>query len=794
MFSPDARVGPAPGLRGCEIWRCFRAGCSTDKRRPTVEIPWSLTIAAASSRDMVPNTENNLRKTWWMPLVCFGLAFALTKTDLLRMAEARTLDLRTKYRHYFQPPPDPRIAIALFDDKSQANIAPWPVDRVWHGQLNKFLTAEHAAVVAWDVIFDSQNKDGRGDADMSLESQRAIQAGTKIVVGAVPGRPPDDNQPQASDPTQRLSQIEGDVSLLEQQKIESVALLPFPAMRAASWWGAVNVPQDADGLVREIPLIARVGAHYYPSLSLQALMLYLKVPATEVRVKLDEAIYLPTPERMWRIPIDGKGHFLLNYRYDVVGEHRDFPTYSYIELLVTISGYRFEKRPDAPKPPDLAGKIVFIGGTVTGMADAGPTPLNRASPRVLLHANALNNMLTGDYIRRAPDTLVWSLAVLFAYAGIFGTAHRSVFHLIGGTVMGAAGYCVFAAVLWMSGNWWLPVMGPLLGFTGLRSLIISQRIREEQRLRQQIKSMFGTYVSPRLVERLIQAGEPPKLGGIEAEITAYFSDIQGFSSLSEKLPATRLVALMNEYLTACTDLIHAEGGTLDKYIGDGVVVMFGAPLPVPDHAFRACLAALQVQSRLGKLRAKWAKEGDQWPPSVAAMRTRIGLNSGLCIVGNMGSSTRFNYTMMGDDVNLAARLESGARIFGVYTLCSEATQLACLQQGGDRVVFRPLGRIVVKGRMADVGVSEVVALKEELADSTRECLDLFSQGLACYHARDWTGARGYFERSAALEPNRPGRDPGITSNPSLVFLVLVTKHSHQPTPPEWNGVYVMPDK
>ncbi|MSU51121.1 MAG: adenylate/guanylate cyclase domain-containing protein [Opitutus sp.] len=739
---------------------------------------------------MAPNVENNLRKTWWMPLVCFGLAFLLTKTDLLRLAEARTLDLRTKYRHYFQPPPDPRIVIALFDDYSEANVAPWPVDRAWHGQLNKFLAAEKAAVVTWDVIFDSRNK-GKGDEDMARETQRAIEAGTRIVVGAVPGRTIAMNQPAADDPTQRLTQIEGNPVSIERQPY---AMLPFPEMRAAGWWGGVDVPHDADGLIREIPLIAHVGAHYYPSLSLQTLMVYLQVPAAQVRVKFGEAIYLTTPNRAWRIPIDSRGHFLLNYRYDLVGQRPDFPTYSYVELLVKISNYRFEKIPGAPKPPDLAGKIVFIGGTATGKADAGPTPLNPSSPRVLVHANALNSMLTGDYIQRASDALVWGLALLFAYAGLVGMARRSVFHLIGGTVLGAVGYGVLAVLLWMYGSWWLPVMGPLLGFTGLRSLIIFQRMREDQRIRQKIKSMFGTYVSPRLVERLIQVGQPPQLGGIEAEITAYFSDIQDFSGLAEKLPATRLVALMNEYLTACTDLIHEEGGTLDKYVGDEVVVMFGAPLPVPDHAYRACVAALRVQSRLTELRAKWAKEGDQWPPSVAAMRTRIGLNTGLCVVGNMGSSTRFNYTMMGDDVNLAARLESAAKRLGVYTLCSEATQTACVQQGGDGVVFRPLGRIVDKGRSAAVAIAELVGRKEDLTDTARECLDHFAQGLACFHARDWDGARVSFERSAALELNAPGRDAGITGNPSLRYLAMVAEYSVQAPPADWDGIYVMPDK
>jgi adenylate cyclase len=705
------------------------------------------------------------------------------------LAEARTLDWRSKYRHYFQPPPDPRIAIALFDDYTEANVAPWPVDRAWHGKLNKFLAAENVAVVAWDVIFDSRYK-GQGDEDMALETQRAIAAGTKVVVGAVPGRQLPTNQPQPGDPTQRLTHIEGNPAQIDPK---TYAMLPFPEMRVAGYWGGVDVPPDADGFIREIPLIMRVGEAYYPSLSLQTMMVYLQVPAAQVRVKLGEAIYLPTPDRNWRIPIDARGYLLLNYRYDVVGLRPDFPTYSYVELLVKINNYRFEKTPGGPKPPDLAGKIVFIGGTVTGKADAGPTPLNRTSPRVLVHANALNSMLTGDYIRPAPDIWVWGLALLLAYAGILGLAHRSVFHLIGGTVLGAVGYCALAVLLWMYGSWWLPVVGPLLGFTGLRSLIISQRIREEQRIRQQIKSMFGNYVSPRLVERLIQVGRPPQLGGIEEEITAYFSDIQDFSVIAEKLPATRLVALMNEYLSACTDLIHAEGGTLDKYVGDEVVVMFGAPLPVPDHTFRACVAALRVQARLGEFRAKWAAEGEQWPPSVRAMRTRIGLNTGRCVIGNMGSTTRFNYTMMGDDVNLAARLESAAKRLGVYTLCSEATQTACVRQGGEHIVFRPLGRILVKGRSTPAAVAEVVGAKKDLSDTTHECLERFAQALACYQARDWAGARLGFERSAELEPNRPGRDAGITSNPSLFYLALVAEFSREAPPLEWESIYIIPD-
>ena len=739
---------------------------------------------------MAPTAGNTLRQTWWAPLLCYGLALWLARTEPVRLLEARTLDWRTRYRAIFQPPPDPRIVIALFEDGTDTHMAPWPVDRAWHGQLNKFLALEKAAIVAWDVILDAR-REGEGDRAMGRDTRQAISAGTGVVVGASTSHAIVEVEPGAEGPTQPLTHIEGDRRAIHG---EAYGLLPFPELRAAGWWGGVDAPRGPDGIIREIPLILRMGEKYYPTLALQALLVYRQVPAEAVRVKLGDAVIVPAKDRTWRIPIDHRGWFLLNYRYDQPAGRPDFPTHSYFELLLKINDYRVEKKSGALKPPDLAGKIVFVGQTVTGKADAGPTPRGAFSPLVLVHANLLNNLLADDYARRAPDWLVWGLAVLLGYGGIAGLAHRSVIILCGSTVLGVVGYAALATGLWVGGSWWLPAVGPVLGFAGLQFMVIGRRIREEQQAAREIKGMFGTYVSPQVVERLIKSGQPPQLGGHEAEITAFFSDIQGFSVFSETLPPARLVELMNEYLTACTDLVQAEGGTLDKYVGDAVVVMFGAPVALPDHAYRACVAALQVQLRLGELRAKWSGEGAKWPPAVAAMRSRIGLNTGRCVVGNMGSRTRFNYTMMGDDVNLAARLESGAKSWGAYTLCSEATKLACERHGGDRVVFRPLGRIVVKGRTQPVAIYEVVALLENLTADLRECLDLFGRGLARFQARDWTGARELLERSAGLEPNIPGRTPGVTGNPSLVYLDIVAEYSRQPPATDWDGVFLMPTK
>jgi adenylate cyclase len=260
------------------------------------------------------------------------------------------------------------------------------------------------------------------------------------------------------------------------------------------------------------------------------------------------------------------------------------------------------------------------------------------------------------------------------------------------------------------------------------------------------------------------------------------------------MPASQLVELMNEYLTACTDIVQEEKGTLDKYIGDAVVAIFGAPLPVPDHAYRACLATQRVQARIEELRQKWRSEGPKWPAVVHVLRARLGLNTGSAIIGNMGSRTRFSYTMMGDNVNLAARMESGAKSLGVYTMVTEATKLECEKHGGDHVVFRYLDRIVVKGRSQPVPVFEIVGLKETVQPQTLECLGLYAQGIERYLAQDWDGALALFARSAALEPNQPSKAQAIETNPSLIMTVRCQHMKQHPPGPKWDGVYVMKEK
>ena len=310
-------------------------------------------------------------------------------------------------------------------------------------------------------------------------------------------------------------------------------------------------------------------------------------------------------------------------------------------------------------------------------------------------------------------------------------------------------------------------------------------------VRRRIKGLFGAYVSPALVEQMVKSGKTPRNEPEEHEITAFFGSIHSYVALAEQLPLAQLPELMNAYFTASTEAIEESGGTLDKFIGDAVVAMFGAPVHLPNHALQACVAALKIQDQIAGLREKFRREEGKWPERALGLRVTIGLNSGRAIVGNMGTTTRFNYTMMGDEVNLAARMESGAKSWGVWTLCTDATKHACDQARAGHVVFRALGPIVVKGRTNTVELFEPVALSEGMTDELRECVSLFESGLARYIAQDWDGAEALFHRSAKLEPNQPGKSPGVKTNPSLIFSDLCGHLRADPPGPDWSGVYLM---
>jgi len=725
-------------------------------------------------------------RTVLIPVLISSLtAFGLSRLPVLESVENVAWDGLARLRAGLQPRnASDSIALIGIDEASLRDFGRWPWPRRLHGDFLLLAGLRRPSVSAWDILFTEPSADAEDDAHLL----RGVGgAGGVVVLGAMGADAGEGAAPGSPEATGsrlvRLARVEGDRTRV---LAAEAALLPAGPLAARAEIGFVDTPPGRDGTRRAVPLVVRIGDFIHPSLSLRALMAHWQAGADDVTVRLGDAVEVRGRLGSARIPVDEAGLYFVNFRYGV----EDLVTYGYSQALAQLTD-RYQKKPG--RVPQLTGRIVLVGQTAAGQTDLAPTPLAAQTPLVLVHANALENFLAGDYLRRVPPAWIWFGMALAGGLCVWRFGERGLREHAIAAVGVPVVFTLGAAFAWIEGSAMVPLTGPLLGFLGLQVQAIGRRVLSEQRAKERIKGMFGTYVSPAVVERMVQAREMPRLGGSAEEITAYFSDIQDFSTFSELLPPERLVELLNEYLSVCTDVIQDAGGTLDKYIGDAVVAMFGAPLALPGHAHHACLAALRSQARLAELRERWRAAG-AWPEAVNAMQSRIGLNTGVAVVGNMGSRVRFNYTMMGDSVNLAARMESGAKHWGVHVMCTEATRAASERHAPGRIVFRPLGRIVVKGRTEPVPIHEVFGEAGSLPADGAGCVAAFSRGLESYRARDFDGARREFEASAALEPKAPGRTLGVKNNPSLVFLGLVDRFSREAPPADWDGTHVMTEK
>ena len=724
-------------------------------------------------------------KYYMQPTVlCIGLAYALGATPWMQRLEYVPLDLITQFRVRYQKPADPRVVTVGIDDGSIEDNGRWPWDRTVHAKFSESISFGKPACVSWDILFPEKSKNEQDD---TVFQEAARKLNGRMVFSAFQS----DENPRQDTPiaasNQPIVRIEGD---LTQLPTAGFAMRPITKLQSVGFTAFADTPPSADGVRRHVPMLQNINGHVQPSLSLQTLMVYGNIEPSQVRVVLGEAIYLEGTSFLRKIPVDKAGRYLINYRYALEGAQDANNILGY--SLITEGYHRQYKKNDPQEGlPSVKDKILIVGQIATGLSDMGLTPYGAETPLVLVHANVLDNILNEDYAIYIANWKVLIVTFAVGLSGLILFGKKSLKRKAVFALGVPAIYLAIGFFCWTFWSIWLPLIWPLVGFGSLQVFMIVRQLINEQRAAQRIKGMFGTYVSPELVNRMINSGQSPELGGHQEEITAYFSDIQGFSGFSEKLSPAQLVVLMNEYLSACTNIIQEEGGTLDKYIGDAVVAMFGAPLPLPDHALRACVASQRIHIKLLELREIWKSHGNTWPQIVLEMQSRIGLNSGPVIVGNMGSTTRFNYTMMGDNVNLAARMESGAKSWGVYSMCTDSTKTACEEHGGDRVVFRALGRIVVKGRTTAVPIFEIVGLKESVSVKTRECLQIFEQGLAAHYQRNWTDALALFRKSQELEPNQPGVTAGVTSNPSLIYLEIVQRYQVSPPPADWDGEYVM---
>jgi adenylate cyclase len=741
----------------------------------------------------------------WLLLAPIPLAWCvLASVGSLGFLENKVVDWRFRYRGPIDAPV--KVVYVNVDSLSLDEIGGWPWSREYFSTVARTLIERGGAkAVGMDFLFSDDGVAESVDTKKLVEGNRALGsylAKTPAVVVAASYTASDfrdiNNRKKIREfPDVTRSDLPS-ASLLEPPELPSFNI--GSGMKYSP--PGVALIDTVDGGTRWVRLYAPSAARTYYTMAVELARIYYGIDRDDIKVEGDHMdLTRPDGSVAARIPLTNRQMVEINW----FSKWTDAARNPWVGMSVA---YEYCKLLDSEKPAErkIAGDffsqfkdtVVLIGPTDQLLLhDVSPTPLDEGDvPRVSVHGNLLKTIISGEYLRRIPETaayaLIFGLSMLVSILAL-ARVGRSAFTKVM-AVLSAVVYVAIAFQLFNTIHVIIPVVAPLGAAFSTCFVGLVWQIVEEQKQRARIQGMFGAYVSPALVDRMVNSGEEPTLGGIEENITAYFSDIQAFSSFSERLSPSRLVELMNEYLTACTDIVQAEGGTLDKYIGDAVVAIYGAPLALPDHPYRACVAALRVHRRVGELREKWKHEGDRWPEVVCKLQTRIGLNTGSAVVGNMGSDTRFDYTMMGDNVNIGARMETGAKIWGVYSMCTDATRLGCEKVDAARVVFRSLGRILVKGREQPVPIHELVALVEDVTDPIRECIALFEEGLAKYHARDWEAAIALFRRSEALEPNGPGRANGSGTNPSRVYIAIAESLRAAPPPPRWDGVYVMKDK
>ncbi|MFH1595516.1 MAG: CHASE2 domain-containing protein, partial [Pseudomonadota bacterium] len=528
---------------------------------------------------------------------------------------------------------------------------------------------------------------------------------------------------------------------------------------AAAGAGYFNMMPDVDGTVRWFPMTILYGADFFAPMSLVALAHYRDNPTSAItlsRVGV-ESIRLGNQE----VPVDRHGRMLINY----LGPPGIVPTYSAKALL------------EGSLPAEaLKDKIVLVGATAVGIYDLRVTPFSGVSPGVEVQATVLDNLLRSNFIRVPKFGLPLMLLILLGLGVLLGlllpqlsAAWAFVFTLLLIEGVTFSNYFLFSRL-----GIQLELFYPLMEIVGVYLGITMQRFLAEERERLRIRKAFESYVAPAVVQEMLKHPEALRLGGERRVITVLFTDIRGFTTMSEGLDPEALVKLLHDFLNPMSNIIIDQGGTIDKYMGDAIMALFGAPLEQPDHARQACRAALQMEDTLEELNRQWAKQGR--PP----LRIGVGVNSGPAAVGNMGSDRLFDYTAIGDNVNLASRLEGLTKYYGTNILISQATAEA-LENG---FILRDVDRVKVKGKAQASGIFEVMCEGEPDPELAR-FLTAYHQGLALYRQMRWPDSIAAFEKALEVQPD---------DAPSRRYLALARKHQETPPEPEWEAVTVMDEK
>jgi adenylate cyclase len=744
--------------------------------------------------------------------------------DFVNRLELSTLDTRFQLRG--RTPIDPRIVIVDIDQQSQEVLGHWPFPRVYFAQMLDALREDGARVAAFDITFSQPDQSNLPLQDLSAELAKQRAKGAIVspeVLSEVKSKEEQYNYDQQfADAIQRFGGVVlGNYFLYTQVDLQGVssksldeyanltAFFPFPQVRAlpsakgtegrlkliqlyedlylvprgveanaAIFTGAVasekggagffQVSVDPDGVVRRLPMALPYGRDpdranwdIYASLDVQTVRLYLGLSSQQTILNYGAGGIVSVefgPNLI--VHPDEISRLMVNYH----GPARTYPYISFADAALN----KFPKG-------TFKNKIVLIGASATGIGDARATPFGGIDfPGVEIHANLIDNILNQQFLVHHSPQVLTDIGFIFLFGiplGIWLAMVQPRWMAFGFALL-----LPFAGIMYWAflHGWWLNFIVPG-AFTLIPnvSLVALYRVLVEEQEKRKVRGAFQQYVSPEVIRRLLN--DPERVKPRKTEVTVLFSDIRGFTTISESLDAQELADLLNAYLTEMTRIIFHHRGTLDKYIGDAVMAIWGAPFDEPNHAERCCFGAVNMLTRLAELQSSWREQGKP------ILDIGIGINTGVASVGNMGSSLRYGYTAIGDAVNLASRLEGLNKEYGTHILISESTQK---ELRTDQLMLREIDLIRVKGKLQPLTIYEILT-PDLVANNGQELVTLFGVAREAYRRHDWLAAIAAFESVLGRWPD---------DGPARIFLTRCVEYLAEAPDSNWDGVYVMKHK
>jgi Adenylate cyclase, family 3 (some proteins contain HAMP domain) len=715
----------------------------------------------------------------------------------LRFMELKTLDMRMVARGAITTGGE--TVIAVVDDESIKEIGRWPWPRTTIAKLVDSLKSSGVKAIGFDIVFSEPDhnsslktidelssemkKQGinggaiallakkRETADIDAVLARSISHAQNVTLGYYFYISREDELDLTKkDIAQRAERIGNSryqiINSSDRNPDDSgirTAYAPEVNIKiisdAAQNSGYFNSMPDTDGTMRWSPLVIKFQNNYYPSLAISLLAQYLNWPMLSLNLEKYGVESIKIGKI--KIPTDDRGRMLINY----MGPSKTFPHYSIHDII--------KGKIPAEK---LRNKIVLIGVTATAVYDLRVTPFSPVYPGVEIHANVIDNILHQNFLIfssliRFVDILA---IIVFGLAmGLIIPRMRAVSGAFVAFIIVIAFICVNLFAFFHF-NIWLTLVYPVLTMITIYLGITLYHYIKEEREKKKIRGAFQYYLTASVINEMLKDPTKLKLGGDKKDLSVLFSDIRGFTTISEKLTPEELVGLLNEYLTAMTNIVFKYDGLLDKYMGDAIMAVFGAPLDQPDHARRACLTALEMMEDLHNLQKKW--EAEERP----ILNIGIGINTGDMVVGNMGSEMRFDYTVMGDMVNLGSRLEGINKEYGSNIIISEFTHNVVQ----DSMSCRELDWVRVKGKNKPVKIFELLGEKKDAA-GFKYLITTFEKGLMLYREAKWDEAMESFRQVLTIRAD---------DFASGMYIDRCKSLKEQPPPQPWDGVFTMTRK